>query len=135
MHVEGFEQLKRVLADVPAHQFDLTNWHDCACGYATQDAWFVARGFNSCNDFGRAASFFQISRRDAAELFSDHAQQAETPAGMIQRIDDFLAQSAPAEEPTPQERRQAIIDSLLIKAIKAAAAARRVATMLISALF
>jgi hypothetical protein len=134
MNVTAFEQLKRVLADVPAHQFDLTNWHNCACGHATQDTWFVARGFNSCNDFGRAAAFFQISRRGAAELFSDHAQQAVTPAEMIQRIDDFLAQPPP-EEPSAHERRQAIVDALLIKANKTAQAARRVATMLVSALF
>ena len=62
MNVEAFEQLKGVLADVPARDFDLTNWHNCACGHATQDAWFVARGFSSCNDFGRAAAFFQIKR-------------------------------------------------------------------------
>src|SRR5215204_2932429 len=85
MNVEAFEQLKRVLADVPARDFDLTNWHNCACGHATQDAWFVARGFSSCNDFGRAAAFFQISRREASQLFSDHAQQPVTPAEMIQR--------------------------------------------------
>ena len=134
MNVEAFEQLKRVLADVPARDFDLTNWHNCACGHATQDAWFVARGFNSCNDFGRAAAFFQISRREASQLFSDHAQQPVIPAEMIQRIDDFLAQP-PAVEPTAHERRQAIIDGLLIKANKAAQAARRVAMILVSALF
>ena len=54
---------------------------------------------------------------------------------MIQRIDDFLAQPPPAEEPTAHERRQAIIDGLLIKANKAAQKARRVAMMLVSALF
>jgi hypothetical protein len=135
MNIEAFEQLKRVLADVPANEFDLSNWHNCACGHATQDAWFVARGFSSCNDFGRAAAFFQIRRGEAAELFSDHSQQAVTPAEMIQRIDDFLVLPPPAEEPSAQERRQAIIDGLLIKANKAAQAARRVATTLISALF
>jgi hypothetical protein len=135
MNVEAFEQLKRVLADVPARDFDLTNWHNCACGHATQDAWFVARGFSSCNDFGRAAAFFQIKRGEAAQLFSDQAQEALTPARMIERIDDFLAQPPPAVEPTAHERRQAIIDGLLIKASKAAQAARRVAMTLVSALF
>jgi hypothetical protein len=135
MNIEAFEQLKRVLADVPAREFDLTNWHNCACGHATQDQWFVARGFNSCNDFGRAAAFFQISRREAGELFSDHAHQAVTPGQMIQRIDDFLVQPQPVEEPSPHERRQVIIDGLLIKANKVAQRARRVATMLVSALF
>ena len=134
MNTEGFEQLKRVLADVPAHQFDITNWHNCACGHATQDDWFVARGFSSCNDFGRAAAFFKIKRGEAAELFSDHAQQTATPAQMIERIDDFLAQAPQAEEPSAHARRQVIIHDLLIKANKAAQAAKRVATMLISAL-
>jgi hypothetical protein len=135
MNIEAFEQLKRVLADVPAREFDLTNWHNCACGHATQDQWFVARGFNSCNDFGRAAAFFQISRREAGELFSDHSQRAVTPAAMIKRIDDFLAGPPSTVEPTAHERRQVIIDGLLIKANKAAQTAKRVAMMLVSALF
>jgi hypothetical protein len=135
MNIEAFQQLKRVLADVPARQFDITNWHDCACGHATQDQWFVARGFSSCNDFGRAAAFFQISRREASELFSGHARQPITPAQMVERIEDFLAQPAPLEEPTVHERRQAIIDGLLLKANKAAQAARRVAMALMSAFF
>ena len=134
MNIEAFEQLKRVLADVPARDFDLTNWHNCACGHATHDAWFVARGFNSCNDFGRAAAFFQIRRCEAAEMFSDHAHRAVTPAQMIERIDDLLAQPPP-EEPGAHERRQAIIDGLLMKANKAAQGARRVAMTLVSALF
>ena len=86
MNKEAFQQLKRVLTDVPARQFDITNWHDCACGHATQDQWFVARGFSSCNDFGRAASFFQISRREASDLFSEHALEAVTPAQMIKEL-------------------------------------------------
>jgi hypothetical protein len=135
MNVEAFQQLKRVLADVPAQQFNMTNWHDCACGHATQDAWFVARGFSSCNDFGRAAALFQISRRDAAVLFSAFSRETVTPAQMMKRIDDFLAQPPGPEEPTGHERRQAIIDGLLIKANKATLAARRVAMMLVSALF
>jgi hypothetical protein len=69
------------------------------------------------------------------QLFSDHAQQPVAPAEMIQRIDDFLAQPPPAVEPTAHERRQAIIDGLLIKANKAAQKARRVAMTLVSALF
>src|SRR5687768_4537117 len=125
MNVEAFQQLKRVLADVPAQQFNMTNWHDCACGHATQDHWFVARGFSSCNEFGRAAAFFQIKRGEAAELFSDHAQEAVTPAQMIERIDDFLAQPRPTEELTAHERRQAVINGLLMKANKAAQGARR----------
>ena len=135
MNIEAFEQLKRVLADVPAHEFDLTNWHNCACGHATQDPWFVARGFSSCNDFGRAAAFFHISRDEAAELFS-RTQQAVTPAQMI-RTDRRLPRPdhhAPKSR-AHSERRQAIIDGLLIKANRAAQAARRVATTLMSALF
>jgi hypothetical protein len=135
MNIDAFEQLKRVLMGVPAHEFDLMNWHNCACGHATQDPWFVARGFSSCNDFGRAAAFFDISRDDASELFSARTQQAVTPAQMIERIDDFLAQPPLADELTARERRQAVIDSLLIKANRAAQATRRIATTLILALF
>jgi hypothetical protein len=54
---------------------------------------------------------------------------------MTQRIEGFLAQPPPAVELTAHERRQAIIDGLLIKANKAAQRARRVAMMLVSALF
>ena len=79
MNVEAFQQLKRVLADVPARDFDLTNWHNCACGHATQDAWFVARGFSSCNDFGRAAAFFQISRREASRTVLRSRSAARDP--------------------------------------------------------
>ena len=130
MNIEAFQQLKRVLADVPARQFD-----DCACGHATQDQCFVARGFSSCNDFGRAASFFQISRREASDLFSEHAREAVTPAQMIERIEDFLAQPPRLEDPTVYERRQAIIDGLLVKANKAAQAASRLAMALVFAFF
>jgi hypothetical protein len=54
---------------------------------------------------------------------------------MIERIDDFLAQPPRADELTARERRQAVIDSVLIKANRAAQATRRIATTLISALF
>ena len=52
---------------------------------------------------------------------------------MIQRIEDFIAQPPRAEQQTGHERRQAEnLDDLLIKANRAAQAARRVAMMLIS---
>jgi hypothetical protein len=54
---------------------------------------------------------------------------------MIERIGDFLVQPPPTEEPSAHERRQAVINGLLIKANKAAQAARRVAMTLLSALF
>jgi hypothetical protein len=133
VNIDAFEQLKRVLAGVPAHEFDLMNWHNCACGHATQDPWFVAQGFSSCNDFGRAAVFFHISRDEASELFS--ARTAVTPVQLIELIDGFLAQTPRTAEPSARERRQAVIDSLLIKANRAAQATRRIATTLILALF
>ena len=32
MNVQGFEELKRILANVPEGQLDMTNWNSCACG-------------------------------------------------------------------------------------------------------
>ena len=37
VNVQGFEELKRILANVPEGQLDMTNWNSCACGHATRD--------------------------------------------------------------------------------------------------
>jgi len=52
VNVQGFEELKRVLASVPQRDFNISDWKHCARGYATQDEWFQGRGFTSCHSFG-----------------------------------------------------------------------------------
>ena len=49
MNVQGFEELKRVLSNVPQGEFNISNWNHCACGHATQDEWFQGRGFTTCH--------------------------------------------------------------------------------------
>jgi hypothetical protein len=133
VNVQSFEELKRVLAGVPEGRFDMTNRHDCACGHATQDVWFVSRGFSSCNDFGRAAAFFQISRREATDLFSGLSPHYVTPAEVIQKIEGLVTPQRVDEEVcSAHERRQAIIDGLLLKANDAAQSAKRIVTTLVS---
>jgi hypothetical protein len=133
---QAFEELKRVLATVPEGQFDMTTWHDCACGHATQDDWFVSRGFSSCNDFGRAAAFFQISRREATELFSGLSAHHVTPAEMIEKIERLITEPrAEDDECSAHERRQAVIEGLLLKANKATQSAKRVVTGLVAVFF
>jgi hypothetical protein len=133
VNVQAFEELKRVLAGVPEGQFDMTNWRYCACGHATQDVWFVSRGFDSCDDFGRAAAFFQITRREARELYSGLSRHHVTPAEVIQKIETLVTAPRVEEEVcSAHERRQAIIDGLLLKANKAAQSAKRIVTTLVS---
>jgi hypothetical protein len=127
VNVQAFEELKRVLATVPEGQFDMTNWHDCAC---------VSRGFSSCNDFVRAAAFFQISRREATELFSGLSGHHVTPAEMIQNIERLITQPrAEDDECSLHERRQAVIEGLLLKANQAAQSATRAVTTLVAVFF
>jgi hypothetical protein len=137
VNVQGFEELKRVLSNVPHGEFNISNWNSCACGYARQDEWFQRQGFTSCHNFGEAAAFFHISYTEARALFSGQTGCLVTPNDVIEHIDAFLAR--PPESGVTQDnqhsRRQAIIDSLLAKANYAAHKARRVATALVSALF
>jgi hypothetical protein len=137
VNVQALEELKRVLAAVPDSQFDMTRWHSCACGHATQDDWFVSRGFTSCNDFRWAATFFQITRRDAELLFSGRKGRNLSPAAVSELVDEFLkmGMAGKNDEEAQWVRRQAILDGLLAKANNAARSARRIATSLIAVFF
>jgi hypothetical protein len=137
VNVQAFEELKRVLSGVPERQLDMTNWNSCACAHAIRDGWFRSQGFTDCNDFGRAAAFFQISRGEAEAVFSGRRGRDLTPAEVIEGIDRFLVMSTTRheDEEAQNARRQAVIDGLLAKANKAAQAARRVATALVAVFF
>jgi hypothetical protein len=135
MNVQAFEELKRVLAHIPERDFNVGNWHNCACGHARRDAWFQGQGFTSCYDFGAAAAFFGISHADAKTLFSSQAGSLNRPTDVITHVEAFLAtkivKNRPAEV-TQHARRQAVIDGLLAAANATARKARRAATALVS---
>ena len=96
---------------------------------------FIA-GFTSCHNFNEAAAFFCVSYTEAKALFSGQPGCLVTPKDVIEHIDAFLDRPlGRVEEGNQHSRRQAIIDSLLAKANKAAHKARRVATALAGALF
>ena len=135
MNVQGFEQLKRVLSNVPQGEFNISNWNHCACGYAMQDKWFQRRGFTSCQNFGEAAAFFQIGYAEARALFSGQTRCLVTPTDVIEHFNAFLARPPESTEAVQHSRLQAILDGLLVKPNKAAKKARRVATALVGALF
>jgi hypothetical protein len=133
VNVQGFEELKRVLSKVPQREFNISNWHRCACGHATRDEWFQRQGFTKCNSFSEAAAFFGISYTDAKGLFAGQPGHLVTPQDVIDHIDAFLASPPLAAGPTEADRharRQAIIDELRAKANKAAQKVRQVATAL-----
>ena len=137
MNVQGFEELKRILANVPEGQLDMTNWNSCACGHATRDEWFRSQGLTTCTDFQTAAAFFDITRGQAEALFSGRNGRRVTTTEVIQNIDHLVARSRIQEdsEVTRTARRQAVIDGLLVKANKAAQTARRGVTALIAIFF
>ena len=135
MNVQRFEELKRVLSKVPQREFNISNWKYCACGHATHDQWFQRQGFTSCHNFREAAAFFDVSYTEAKALFSGQPGCLVTPKDVIEHINAFLARPLESTEAVQHSRRQAIIDSLLAKANKAAHKARRVSTALVGALF
>jgi hypothetical protein len=137
VNVQGFEQLKRVLSSVPEGQLDMANWNSCACGHATRDEWFRSQGLTTCTDFPTAAAFFDITRGQAEALFSGRNGRCVTTTQVIENVDQLLARPENREdsEVIRTASRQAVIDGLLVKANKAAQKARRVATVLVGALF
>jgi hypothetical protein len=137
VNVQRFEELKRVLSKVPQREFNISNWKHCACGHATHDQWFQRQGFTSCHNFREAAAFFDVSYTEAKALFSGQPGCLVTPKDVIEHINAFLARplESGVMEGNQHSRRQAIIDSLLAKANKAAQKARRIATTLLGALF
>jgi hypothetical protein len=91
VNVQGLEELKRVLSGVPTGKFNISTWHDCACGHATRDAWFQSHGFTSCYSFRHAASFFEITHKEAIYLFSV-GSPGPAPIDVIARIDSVRRQ-------------------------------------------
>jgi hypothetical protein len=133
VNVQALEELKRVLSGVPAWEFNIARWHECACGHATRDAWFRRQGFTTCYSFADSAAFFGISRKEAVWAFSGQAWVS--PQDVIQRIDALLAKHAISNEEAKQARRQAVIDDLLARATKAAQKAKAVATTVVAVFF
>jgi len=137
VNVQGLEELKRVLSNVPQSEFNVSNWHHCACGHATRDEWFQHQGFTSCHNFNEAAAFFGIRYAEAKALFSGQPGCLVTPNDVIKHINAFLAKrpESTVTEAVQHSRRQAMIDGLLLKANEAAHKARRVVTALVGVLF
>ena len=135
MNVQAFEELKRVLSNVPQARFNVAHWDACACGHATRDAWFQSQGFTRCTSFNDAVAFFGIPRTEAIGLFSGGSGM--TPDQVIRKIDDLLATRMDEQDQAAAQngRRQAIINELLARANKAAVKARRVATALVAVFF
>ena len=135
VNVQAFEELKRVLSNVPQARFNVAHWDACACGHATRDAWFQNRGFTRCTSFDDAVAFFGIPRPEAIGLFAGGS--GVTPGQVIRKIDNLLASRTNEQNQAAAQnaRRQAIIDDLLSNANKAAAKARKVATALIGVFF
>jgi hypothetical protein len=138
VNVQGFEELKRVLSNLPQREFNISNWHRCACGHATRDEWFQRQGFTKCNSFNEAAAFFGITYIEAKALFAGQPGSLVTPKDVIDHIDAFLASpilAAGATDADHHARRQAIVDDLLAKANRAAQKVRQVATALVAVFF
>lgn len=134
MNIEALNQLKRVLAQVPDHRYRIGDWKACACGHASQDDWFRARGFASCTSMAGAMEFFGLTADQAHDLFAAPVRVKVTPRMTIMAIDQLIAngEPVPAAEPDAQARRQAIINGLLARTDAAAKKARQVAMVLVA---
>jgi hypothetical protein len=68
--IEHLENLIRVVSHIPDDKFDLSRCHRCAIGHASQDEYFVARGFKpDFPDMGEIRDFFDIDMRRVSYLF------------------------------------------------------------------
>ncbi len=137
VNVQAFQELKRVLREVPESEFSLSNWDRCACGHATRDKWFQEQGFTTCCDFATAAAFFEIPRYQAEIMFSAPYGTEVTPEMVIRDIDRLLPgeRQSTSVGADPHARRQAVINALLASAKRAAEKAKRLTTALISMFF
>jgi hypothetical protein len=137
LNVEALQQLKRVLAQVPDHRYRMGDWKNCACGHATQDAWFQARGFRSCTSMAAAMEFFSLTPDQAHDLFAVPARVKVTPGLTITMVDQLLEKGevTPPARPDPAARRQAVIDGLLARADLAARKARETTSVLVGMFF
>lgn len=105
MNPEAFENLLRVLENIPEDQFDLGEWEcgtkACAIGWAARDAWFQDQELHLTasdpifkNLFGWDAveNFFQISKNQAVYLFSINSyKEDQSLSAVISRIKDFIS--------------------------------------------
>jgi hypothetical protein len=133
LNIEALQQLKRVLAQVPDQRYRIGDWKRCACGHATQDAWFQERGFASCTSMAAAMEFFSLTADQAHDLFAVPAGVKVTPRLTIAMIDQLLdkGEVIPHQRPDAAARRQAIIDGLIARADAAAKKARETASVLV----
>ena len=114
MNLEASENLKRVLATIPASELSMSDWGRCAIGHACRDAWFHKRGLRP--DFESAASLFEINQSDAHALFSPRA--GRTPEEVMAFVNEFIGRSRQfLDERNRHARRQAIIHEMLALAI------------------
>jgi hypothetical protein len=135
LNTEALQQLKRVIAEVPDRRYRIGDWKRCACGHATQDEWFRARGFTSCTSMARAMEFFGLTADQAHDLFAVRSRVEVTPRVTIALIDQLLdhGEVPPHPQPDPAARRQAVIDGLLARASAAARKARETTSVLLGA--
>ena len=133
LKIEALQHLKRVLAQVPDHHYQLADWKSCACGHATHDEWFQARGFASCTSMAAATEFFGLTPDQAHDLFAVPSGVKVTPRLTIAMIDQLIEQGevTPPAQAGRRARRQAIIDGLLASVDLAAKKARATASVLI----
>jgi hypothetical protein len=133
LNTEALQQLKRVIAQVPDRRYRIGDWKQCACGHATQDEWFRARGFTSCSSMARAMEFFDLTADQAHDLFAVPSGVKVTPRFTIALIDQLLHQGEVTShpQPDPAARRQAVIDGLLARASAAAKKARETTSVLL----
>jgi hypothetical protein len=113
VNVQALHELKRVLANVPVREFNIANWHYCACGHARRDTWFQSQGVTTCYSFVDAAAF-------SARLFCGSGLLV-SPNAVIKRIDALLGAHEAAEQATRHSRRQAVVNDLLKNANRAGA--------------
>src|SRR3954464_207111 len=112
LNTEALQQLKRVIVQVPDRRYRIGDWKTCACGHATQDQWFRARGFTSCTSMARAMEFFGLTADQAHALFAVPPRVKVTPGFTIGLIDQLLEQGEVKCYPRPPSsgRRPAVMD-------------------------
>lgn len=105
MNLEAFENLLRVLENVPEEQFDLGDWEcgtkACAVGWAARDAWFHDREFYLQSHLPRfrilygweaVRSLFHISEDQAYYLFDQKSyEEDQSLSAVISRIKEFIS--------------------------------------------
>ena len=105
MNPEAFENLLRVLENIPEDQFDLGDWEcgtkACAIGWAARDAWFWDQEFYLTGSIPKLRSLcgweavralFHISDNNAKYLFEKCSyEEDQSLSAVISRIKDFIS--------------------------------------------